>query len=238
VSAPLLRHPSAHVGAATESRQPPISRAESRQGGDAGGGQDLAPELIDAFCRGEDDGVRAVYARYAGPVYTAAHSILRDHDLAAEAVQETFVRAWRAAAKYDPRRGLAPWLYVIARRVAIDIHRSRRHLAAGPPDDNAIVTLPPELDTIWEAYQVRAAVDRLPADERAVVRLYHFEQLSHVEIAARLDIPVGTVKSRSYRAHRRLAAWLRPLCGIEDATAEPAVTYRKSDDAGVRHDEF
>jgi RNA polymerase sigma-70 factor (ECF subfamily) len=195
----------------------------------AGAGHDLPPELVDAFRRGEDAGVRAVYARYAGPVYAAAYSALHDHDLATEAVQETFVRAWRSAAKYDPSRGLAPWLYVIARRVAIDIYRSRRHLSDGPPDDNAIVTLPPELDTIWEAYQVRAAVDRLPADERVVVRLSHFEQLSHPEIAARLDIPLGTVKSRSHRAHRRLADWLRPLCAVE----ETAIAYRHSDDAGA-----
>jgi RNA polymerase sigma-70 factor (ECF subfamily) len=222
----LLRPDSTGAGASTDV----AAVAEDKT---AGGERDLPPEFIDAFRRGEDAGVRAVYARFAGPVYAAAHSVLHDHDLATEAVQETFVRAWRSAAKYDPRRGLAPWLYVIARRVAIDIHRSRRHLADGPPDDNAIVTLPPELDTIWEAFQVRAAVDQLPADERAVVRLSHFEQLSHPEIAARLDIPLGTVKSRSHRAHRRLADWLRPLCGNEETTIEPAVAYRHSDDAGA-----
>lgn len=191
---------------------------------------ELPPEQIEAFRRGEDDGVRAVYRRFAGPVYAAAHSVLRDHDLATEAVQETFVRAWRAAASFDPRRGLAPWLYAIARRVAIDIYRSRRHLSGGPPDDDALVTLPPEMDTIWEAFQVRAAVDRLPAEERDIVRLAHFEELSHVEIATRLDIPVGTVKSRSHRAHRRLATWLRTLCDREEAT----VTYGGSHDVGVR----
>lgn len=197
------------------------------------GSGELPAAVIEAFRRGDDDGVRAVYERYAGPVYVAAHSVLRDHSLATDAVQETFVRAWRAAANYDPRRELAPWLYVIARRVAIDIYRSRRHLAAGPPDDDAIVTLPPELETIWEAYQVRVAVDRLPPEEREVVRLSHFEQFTHLEIAARLDIPVGTVKSRSHRAHHRLAAWLRPLCGIEGSTTEPALAYRGSDDAGA-----
>lgn len=195
---------------------------------------DLPPEFIEAFRRGEDVGVRAVYERFSGPVYAAAHSVLRDHDLANEAVQETLVRAWRAADSFDPRRGLAPWLYAIARRVAIDIYRSRRHLSGGPPEDDAIVTLPPEMDTIWEAFQVRAAVDRLPAEERAIVRLAHFDQLSHAEIADRLDIPVGTVKSRSHRAHRRLATWLRPLCDGD----EPLTAYRGSHDTGVRHHEF
>jgi RNA polymerase sigma factor (sigma-70 family) len=179
---------------------------------------ELDRETLEGFRRGEDDAVRAVYGRYAGPVYAVARGVLREDDLAAEAVQETFVRAWRAAATYDPNRRLAPWLYMIARRVAIDLYRAYRRTAAGPPDDNAIIALPPELDTIWEAYQVRCAVQRLPDDERAIVRLQHFEQLSHPEIADRLGIPIGTVKSRSFRAHRRLAEWLWSTCGFDGAT--------------------
>jgi RNA polymerase sigma factor (sigma-70 family) len=188
---------------------------------------ELDRATLDGFRRGEEDAVRAVYARYAGPVYAVARGILREDDLAAEAVQETFVRAWRAAATYDANRRLAPWLYMIARRVAIDLYRSHRKMFAGPPDDDAVVVLPPELDTVWEAYQVRAAVERLPADERTIVRLQHFEQLSHHEIAGRLGIPIGTVKSRSFRAHRRLAEWLRSICGFEGTTERP-LAYRQS----------
>jgi RNA polymerase sigma-70 factor (ECF subfamily) len=238
------------VGVETQSRQSDSGRAVAGDHGawqaseqrsetgvtaapQRGSGQpELDPALLDAFRRGDDEGVRAVYARFSGPVYTVAQAILRDHDLATEAVQETFVRAWRSAAKYDPCRELAPWLYVIARRVSIDLYRSRRRHSAGPPEYDAIVALPPELDTIWEAYQVRAAVDRLPAEERIVVRLGHFEQLSHAEIAARLGVPIGTVKSRSHRAHRRLAEWLEPLCRV----GEEPDPYRESTDPGVRHE--
>jgi RNA polymerase sigma-70 factor (ECF subfamily) len=82
-------------------------------------------------------------------------------------------------------------------------------------------TPPPQLEALWEAYQVRRAVDRLPPDEREVVRLQHFAQLTHVEIAQRLHIPLGTVKSRSHRAHRRLAHWLRPLLADQEPIDAP-----------------
>jgi RNA polymerase sigma-70 factor (ECF subfamily) len=68
--------------------------------------------------------------------------------------------------------------------------------------------MPPGLETAWEVFEVRAALDRLPDAERVVVQLSHLEGLTHVEIADRLGIPVGTVKSRSHRAHQRLATLL------------------------------
>jgi hypothetical protein len=67
------------------------------------------------------------------------------------------------------------------------------------------------MDQGYDAWAVRQAIDDLPEDERAVVRLQHVEGLSHVEIAEQLAVPVGTVKSRSFRAHRRLAAALGHL---------------------------
>jgi RNA polymerase sigma-70 factor (ECF subfamily) len=69
----------------------------------------------------------------------------------------------------------------------------------------------PSLDRIWEVYQVRLAVDQLADDEREVVRMSHFEGLTQKEIAERLDIPLGTVKSRSHRAHKSLLLMLSHL---------------------------
>ena len=172
---------------------------------------ELAPEVLDDFRRGVDSGVRAVYERYAGPVFGVAQSVLGDRDLAADAVQETFLRAWRAARRYDPSQDLAPWLFTIARRVSIDLWRSRRHVTGQPPDDDAVSAPPPDLESIWEAFHVRAAVNNLPPAERQVVHLSHLCELSHIEIADLLGIPIGTVKSRSHRAHRRLARSLGPL---------------------------
>jgi RNA polymerase sigma-70 factor (ECF subfamily) len=192
-------------------------------------GTELATDVLLSFGRGEEDGVRAAYQRYAGPVYVVAMSVLGDRHLAAEAVQETFIRAWRAAARYNPEQGLAPWLFTIARRVSIDISRARRRVAVAVIDDEAPASPPPQLESLWEAYQVRRAVDQLPTDERQVVRLQHFEQLTHAEIAERLGIPLGTVKSRSHRAHRRLAQWLHPLLIDQEPIAAPDAYPRYSD---------
>jgi RNA polymerase sigma factor (sigma-70 family) len=80
---------------------------------------------------------------------------------------------------------------------------------------------PVSTERLWEAWQVRRAVDDLPADEAAVVRLAHFYQLTQSEIAAQLGLPLGTVKSRSHRAHKRLAAALGHLLD-EPAEAQDA----------------
>lgn len=67
------------------------------------------------------------------------------------------------------------------------------------------------MDRTFDVWAVRQAIDELPPDEREIVRLQHLEELTHVEVAERLGLPVGTVKSRSFRAHRRLAARLGHL---------------------------
>jgi RNA polymerase sigma-70 factor (ECF subfamily) len=169
-------------------------------------------DLVARFAAGDEGAVRDLYARYAGPVFTVAMSRLGRRDLADEAVHTTMLKAWRAAATFDPTHDLAPWLYAIARRVAIDIHRreSRAAVPAQLADDDVAVE-PVSLSRTWQAWEVRAAVDKLPAPERDVVRLGHLEGLTHREIADHLGIPVGTVKSRSARAHRRLASLLGHL---------------------------
>ena len=80
-------------------------------------------------------------------------------------------------------------------------------------DDPALVTAPASAETLYETWEVRQAVAELPDDEREVVRLQHFEGMTHGQIADRLGVAVGTVKSRSFRAHRRLAAALGHLKG-------------------------
>jgi RNA polymerase sigma-70 factor (ECF subfamily) len=164
-------------------------------------------EVLERFRIGDEAAVKAVYDRYGGPVFALTMRILGEHGLAADATQQTFIKAWRAASTYDPERSFAPWIYAIARRTAIDIYRKRSRTVVS--DDVDLVVLPPGLETAWEVFEVRSAVDRLPDEERQVIKLSHFDGLTHVEIAAQLDIPVGTVKSRSHRAHQRLVELLR-----------------------------
>ena len=79
------------------------------------------------------------------------------------------------------------------------------------PADPNVIELPVGVERSFEAGEVRAAIDALPPDEREVVRLQHLEELTQTEVADRLGVPLGTVKSRSHRAHRRLASLLGHL---------------------------
>lgn len=180
------------------------------------------------FRDGDPDAVRTVYRAYGRLVYGVAYKILSDRGLSEEATQQTFVKAWRASAMVDPARELEPWLATIARRVAIDLYRRelRRpsdRIEDAPTDDPALVSAPADVGAIYDVWEVRRAVAQLPADEREIVRLQHFDGLTHAEIAARLGLPAGTVKSRSFRAHRRLAADLGHLRGEN----QPSVSERK-----------
>jgi RNA polymerase sigma factor (sigma-70 family) len=172
--------------------------------------------VLDAFRRGDEDAVRAMYRSYGRLVHSVAMRTLGRRELAEEATQQTFVQAWRASDRLDTGRDPGPWLATIARRAAIDIFRREQRRASESlesvaADDPAITTLPPELDRWDERWQVRQAIDQLPDDERDVVRLQHLGGLTHAEIAEQLGVPVGTVKSRSHRAHRRLAGALQHL---------------------------
>jgi RNA polymerase sigma factor (sigma-70 family) len=181
--------------------------------------------VLARFQAGDPEAVARVYRAYGRLVYAVAYKVLGHRELSEEATQQTFVNAWRAASRIDPERELDGWLVTIARRVAIDIYRreSRRaavSLEVVSPDDLRLAapdSTPEECIELWE---VRRAVSQLPADERAIVRLQHFEGLTHAEIAERLGLPVGTVKSRSFRAHTRLAAKL----GVRETSSAPEST--------------
>jgi RNA polymerase sigma-70 factor (ECF subfamily) len=169
-----------------------------------------------AFRRREEGAVRAMYREYGHLVYAVAHRALGQHDLAEEATQQTFVRAWQAADRFDIDRDPAPWLATIAKRSAIDIHRreARRPasaLADVSDDDHAVVDLPTELDSLDAVWHVRRAIDALPPDEATIVRLQHLDGMTQTEIAEKLGIALGTVKSRSHRAHHKLAELLGHL---------------------------
>lgn len=196
--------------------------------------------LLDArvrkrFREGDPDAVREVYGAYGRLVYAIAHRILNDRGLAEEATQQTFLKAWRAAGSIEAGRELGPWLATIARRVAIDVYRRESLRAAGSldgvsPDHPALMAPPPSAEDIYDVWEVRRAVAALPGEEREVIRLQHFEGLTHAQIATRLAVPVGTVKSRSFRAHQRLATELAHLEGEN----QQAVAGRNQVDEATR----
>ena len=173
-------------------------------------------ELALALREGDEDAVRELVGRFGGLVYTVANRVLDDRVAAEDAAQQTFVQAWRHADSFEPGRDFAPWLATIARRTAIDVvrHEQRRpstSLDDADPTDAALVTLPPSAEQIEAVWAVRAAIESLDESDREIVRLHYVEGHTHSEIAQRLDIPLGTVKSRTHRAHRKLARRLNRL---------------------------
>jgi len=182
----------------------------------------IAGRVRARFRDGDPDAVRAVYQAYGPLVYAVTFRVLGDRSLCEEATQQTFVRAWRAAASFDASRELDPWIAMIARRVAIDMYRREAARATSPLDpvarEHPALVASPAADAVLDVWEVRRAVSALPAELREIVRLQHFDGLAHDEIAARLGVPVGTVKSRSFRAHRRLA---RELGHLQDGNPSP-----------------
>ena len=201
-------------------------------------------ELAVRFAAGEPDSVGDAYRAYGRLVYAVAYRVLGDASLAEDATQQTFVQAWQNASTFDPSRALGPWLATIAGRVAIDTYRrNRRHRQARNVDDldindPALASLPPSAEGIYDAWQVRRALDTLPDHDRELIRLQHYRELTHTEIAEHLAIPVGTVKSRSFRAHRRLAGLLGHLRGDPDGDSGSDNDAEVVDlrEGGARHD--
>jgi RNA polymerase sigma-70 factor (ECF subfamily) len=182
---------------------------------------DLALKSVDVerFAAGDPDAVRQLFRLYGRAVFTVAYSALRDRGLAEEAVQLTFLNAWRAADRFDTDLDPKPWLYAIARRAAVDVYRrERRHGGRVPLDDSEadIAILPEPFETTWQAWEIRTALEQMPSSQREVIEATHFHGLSQEETAQKLGVAIGTVKSRSHRAHRRLAALLSHL---QEATA-------------------
>lgn len=172
--------------------------------------------LMKRFRNGDPTAVGELYRRYGRAVFTVALRALGDRMLAEEATQQTFLNAWQAAARFDLERPVGPWLYAIARRVAVDVYRRERRHRADRFDEVDMAALPSSFEGMWEAWEIRCAIDRLTADERHVIEAIHYRGLTYRQAADELGIPLGTVKSRSHRAHQRLAELLAHL---REATA-------------------
>jgi RNA polymerase sigma-70 factor (ECF subfamily) len=164
-------------------------------------------DLIQRAAGGDRSAFEQLYRRYARPVFGLALRRLGDRGRAEDAVQETFASVWRSAASYRPERGPgAPWLYAVARNAIVDRARARTEVPADIPEEPAREAGPGEqAEQSWVAWRVHRALEELPEREREVVALAYWSGLSQSEVAEFLDIPLGTVKTRTRAALMRLA---------------------------------
>jgi RNA polymerase sigma-70 factor (ECF subfamily) len=164
-------------------------------------------ELLVRVADRDREAFDVLYHRYIRSVFGLALQRLRDRDRAEDAVQEMFAAVWRSAGSYRPERGpAAPWLYAIARNAIVDRLRSRSELPVEPPDMTSDEPGPAErAESSFVSWRVHRALETLPEREREVVELAYWSGLSQSEVASFLDIPLGTVKTRTRSALAHLA---------------------------------
>jgi RNA polymerase sigma-70 factor (ECF subfamily) len=181
-------------------------------------------ELLQRVGTGDEGAIEALYERYGGSCYRLARRILDDAQLAEDVVQQVFLALWQGTG-YDPRRGaVSTWLLSMTHHKAVDSvrregNRRRRtasdqalleQAAAGPgPEDEAWAR--------WRAERTREALRTLPAEQREVLLLAYYGGYTQREIADMTGLPLGTVKSRTLGAMRRMRGHLAGMDDVDPA---------------------
>jgi RNA polymerase sigma-70 factor (ECF subfamily) len=175
---------------------------------------DMESALL-ACARGDRTALRAIYEREASRLLGVAMRILRRRDLAEDALHEAFVHIWEKARTFDPERGSARgWIYTIVRHQAINMVRERRR--DQPLEEGQVNDLPdPNADpfgltaALSEAEALKGCLEQLDAPKRVCIMLAFVDGYSHAQISARLNMPLGTIKSWIRRALHSLKECLR-----------------------------
>jgi len=150
------------------------------------------------------DWLSAAYAAHGGELYGFAMRALSDEGLAEDAVQETFVRAWRSRARFDPELGSPrTWLFAIVRNVIADLGRARTR-APVPTDEPEAAGAEESLDDLLLGWQVEEALRRVGDLHRQVLVETQLRGRGYAELATELGVPEGTIKSRVYYGLRAL----------------------------------
>jgi len=174
---------------------------------------------------GDTEAFRGIVETYSRPLWRAAFRVLGDPEAAEDAVQETFLRAWKALDRFDERAELSTWLYRIATNAAIDLRRERRRrepLSATLPEDfdgqvrSRSTETDPHRHAFWRQMVARAqdAISDLPEAERTAILLRHFEGRSIAEIASVLGGGENAAKQAVFRAVHKLRGVLGPLMEV------------------------
>ena len=176
--------------------------------------------LVALVARGDEDALAELYDRVGRVAYGLALRVLRDDRHAEDAVQEAFLQVWRSAATFRAERAKAStWILTLVHRRAVDLVRREERRQADPlTDDSAAGVAPEETDeAAWlrfERERVQSALKQLPDVQREALELAYYGGFSQSELAERLGVPLGTIKSRMFAGLARL----REL--LDDSTQE------------------
>ena len=166
--------------------------------------------LVALVARGDEDALAELYDRVGRIAYGLALRILRDERHAEDAVQEAFLQVWRSAATFRPERAKAStWVLTLVHRRAVDLVRREERRQADPlTDDAAALEAAEQTDeAAWlrfERERVQTALKQLPDLQREALELSYYGGFSQSELAERLGVPLGTIKSRMFSGLARL----------------------------------
>ncbi len=165
-------------------------------------------QLLEALGRGDHDALGELYDRFGRLAYGLAYRVLRDQALAEDAVQEAFLAVWRSADAYKRERAKpSTWILTVVHRRAVDLVR-REQRRRGEPIEAAPEATSDSVDEDVSVRHRRAAVQQalreLPEDQRQALELAYYGGLTQSQLAARLGVPLGTVKSRMFAGLGRL----------------------------------
>jgi RNA polymerase sigma-70 factor (ECF subfamily) len=177
--------------------------------------------LVARLADGDTAALSQLYDRYASMLLALAIRVLKDRAEGEEVLQEVLLQAWRQAGRYDPQRSsVSTWLVMMARSRAIDRIRSRkvidRTLAAAQREATRTHESPQGGRSVLQqerAARLRDEMAELPAEQREVLELAFFEGMTQREIAAETEIPLGTVKTRTLLAMKKLRTALQDDLG-------------------------
>jgi len=168
----------------------------------------------------DEAAVASAYRAHGPELYRAAVRSLGDAPLAEEAVQEVFVRAWRAADRYDPMlSSLRTWLFAILRNVVVDMARARSVRPALAPEqtvEREAADSVDEFDRALASWQVEEALLHVSDEHRLALVEVHVRGRAYHEVAEDLGVPVGTIKSRVYYGLKALRLALEELGWVDD----------------------
>jgi len=181
--------------------------------------------LITAIAGGAVWAMEPLYQRYSRILYSLVYRMVADHQVTEELLQDSFLSVWRRASSYSPQSGAArSWLVSIVHHRTIDYLRGVRRrsvMKETPWEETEVdehVSFPDVWDEAWrsvQSSQVRAALMKIPAEQRMVIELAYFQGWTHTEIAEGCQIPLGTVKARMRLGLSHLKRFLEQM-GIDE----------------------